>query len=131
MTKRNYSKAQEQYMMAKVVIDELREQVRHEIKVQSEALNLDPFNSEEDLEKMVDLEMDIEEKYNYWEAREVYNQAVDELLKWAKKELTKKVSHYPRFQEAVAVFDKVKRFPHMIDKVLDLAMAYSPELDPK
>jgi hypothetical protein len=87
---RNFSQEQKSFIEAKALLSTTKEFMKKEIDTMTKELGINPWSIDgREIEKYVDIEMEVEKKYNYEEIKKAYNQAFWNLLYWAISEMKK------------------------------------------
>ena len=110
------------YLIAEEKLKDAERQYRNDESIEKINTLLDS-GTEDDIEKAVEIEMELEAQYNLAELRKLKELAEDALIEWAKR----KVKDYPEYQEVEVLFDNYKKYPHIRDKVIDLTLRLDPE----
>jgi len=80
---RQFSKEQKAFIEAKALLEATEKDIKREVETRAKVLDIDPWSEdEEEIERYVGIEMEIEEKYNYETVRRTYKQAFWDLLTW-------------------------------------------------
>jgi len=87
---RNFSYEQKAFIEAKALLSTTKEFMQKEIEAKAEELGINPWSTDgKEVEKYVDIEMEVEMRYNYDEVKENYNKAFWNLLHWTMEEVRK------------------------------------------
>ena len=87
---RNFSQEQKTFIEVKALLSTTKEFMKKEIDTRTKEPGINPWSTDgREVEKYVDIEMEVEKRYNYDKVRDAYNKAFWELLKWAISEMKK------------------------------------------
>ena len=121
-TARKFSKEQRTFIEAKALLEVTQEAMNKKRKeiFKSKGINENDF-SKENIERMVDVDMELEEIYDFDRIYKLYTEASDRLIQWALEQ----VKHLPQYQENKELLkildDKTTRIIHR-DKLTEIAM---------
>lgn len=120
---RKFSKEQRTFIEAKALLEVTQEAMNKKRKEVFKQKRINEKNfGEENIKRMVDIAMELEEIYNFDRIYKLYTEASDNLIQWA----LEKVKHLPQYQknkDLLKVLDnKITRITHR-DRLTEIAMS--------
>ena len=80
---RQFSKEQRAFIEAKALLETIEMEIKREVETRAKVLDINPWaEDEEEIERYVGIEIEIEEKFKYEEVRRNYKQAFWDLVTW-------------------------------------------------
>ena len=111
------NETQKTYLLAKAAFEAAQEAARREKP---------PFSgrgaTDEEIEAYIEIEMEIEDRHGVWELFDLMLEARDAMLAWAKAKVARDCAAEPRLDEALSVFDRARKYPAIMDKLIDAAL---------
>ena len=122
-TIRKFSKEQRTFIEAKALLEVTQEAMNKKRKEVFKQKRINEKNfGKENIKRMVDIAMELEEIYNFDRIYKLYTEASDNLIQWA----LEKVKHLPQYQKNKDLLkvldDRITRITHR-DKLTEIAMS--------
>jgi len=122
-TTRKFSKQQKRFIEVKALLEVTQEAMNKKRKEIFKSKGIDENDlSEENIERIVDIDMGLEETCDFDSVYKLYVEASDNVIQWA----LERVKHLPQYEENKELLkildDKITRMIHR-DKLTDIAMS--------